>query len=78
MARFMLRYSGGGVPEQDVAALAADAGVKIVDRTAKMVLLEGQASAAEDLAGKLQGWKLYPEVEYNLPDDRPRIRNQSD
>lgn len=75
MARFVLRYSGAGAPE-DSANIAADIpNVKVIDRSPKMMLVEASEEDAKQLVDRLSGWTLHPEIHYNIPDARKRIGN---
>jgi hypothetical protein len=75
MARFILRYSGEAPPGEDAGIVEADANVKVIDRSPKMMLLEANEDDARQLAARLPGWTLYPEVEYDIPDTGKRIQN---
>jgi hypothetical protein len=77
MARFILRYSGGTAPEEHAALAAAAPNVKIIDRSPKMMLIEADDQDAKDLAARLSGWTIHPEVQYRLPDARKRIANDN-
>ena len=74
MARFVLRYSGAAAPEEHAEIASAAPNVKILDRTPKMMLVEGDEDAARNLASKLSGWTIHPEVQYQIPDTRKHIR----
>jgi hypothetical protein len=76
MARFILRYSGGVPPDEHAGVVDAAANIKVLDRSPKMMLLEGDEDAAKQLAEKLPGWTLHPEVQYDIPDTRKRITNE--
>lgn len=76
MARFILRYSGEDAPEEHDAALAASPLVKVIDRSPKMMLVDANEDDAKQLADRLPGWTLQPEVEYKIPDARKRIANE--
>lgn len=73
MARFILRYSGEAAPDEHAGVVAAAPNVKVIDRSPKMMLVEAEESDAKELAGRLPGWNLYPEVQYKIPDTRKRI-----
>ncbi len=77
MARFILRYSGEAAPDEPAEVVAASPNVKVIDRTPNMMLLEGNEDEARQLADRLPGWTLGPEVQYNLPDARKRITNDA-
>ena len=73
MARFILRYSGETAPAEHADIAGAAPNVKVLDRTPKMMLLEGSEEDAKQLASRLPGWTLHPEVQYKIPDARKRI-----
>jgi len=74
MARFVLRYSGDTAAPQEHAAIAdAAPDLKILDRTPRMMLVEGEEDAARNLAARLSGWTVHPEVQYQIPDTRKHI-----
>ncbi|HUB81097.1 MAG TPA: hypothetical protein VMB03_19975 [Bryobacteraceae bacterium] len=73
MARFVLRYSGNAAPPEHAEIAAATADVKVVDRSARTMLIEGDEDAARNLASRLSGWTLHPEVQYQIPDTRKHI-----
>lgn len=73
MARFILRYSGESAPEEHSVIVAGAPNVKVIDRSLRMMLLEANEDDAKQLADRLPGWTLHPEVEYKIPDARKRI-----
>ncbi|HEX3746069.1 MAG TPA: hypothetical protein VHW09_19140 [Bryobacteraceae bacterium] len=77
MARFTLRYSGGTAPQEHTDLAAAAPNVTILDRTPKMMLIDADEDDAKNLASRLSGWTLHPEVEYQIPDTRKRIVNDA-
>jgi len=69
--RFVLRYSGSGrAPEADVGRIQAHA--RIVDRSSRMLLVEGEVSSVRDLVSELRGWVASEESPVTLPDTRQR------
>ena len=77
MARFILRYAGEAAPDEHAGVVAAASNVQVIDRSPKMMLLEGNEDDARQLADRLPGWTLHPEVQYKIPDARKRIMNES-
>ena len=73
MARYILRYSGDAAPEEHAGIVTAAPNIKVIDRTPKMILLEGDESDARHLADQLPGWTLHPEVQYKMPNTRKSI-----
>jgi len=78
MSRFILRYSGGAAPQEHTDLVAAAPNVKVVDSSPKMMLIEADDNVARNLASKLSGWTLHPEVQYRIPDTRKGIINDVD
>ena len=77
MGRFILRFTGKGEkPAGDVARVRAHKQVKIIDDTARMLLVEAPLGALERLMSDLADWHLAPEQMLRLPDPRPRIDEQ--
>lgn len=75
MARFILRNSGG----EESADLANEfSNVKVIDRSPGMMLIDADEDDARQLANRLPGWTLHPEVTYQIPDTRKRIVNKPD
>jgi hypothetical protein len=74
MARFILRYSGAAAPEEPAGIVESAPNVKVIDRTPQMMLVEASEQDAQQLADRLPGWTLQPEVQYNIPDTRKRIK----
>ena len=76
MSRWVLRYRGEGpITEDDVQQVAESRGVCIVDRSTRMLVVEGDEVAIRSLAEKLSGWIAAPEdVRYSIPDPRAKIR----
>lgn len=71
--RFVLRYEGqGAAPEPDVVRIAEQPGAAVVDRSERMVLVEGDEATLAALVEGLPGWAIAPEREYSLPDPRRR------
>jgi hypothetical protein len=73
-ARFILRYRGSGTkPASDAAQIRASAGVKILEETDTMVLVEGAEADLRALVSGLQGWAIAPESMVPLPDPRLKV-----
>ena len=75
MPRFILRYSGATAPEEDVKIAAGSSNIKVIDQSPRMMLVEGAEQDAKQLAARMPGWTLHPEVEYKIPDARKRVVN---
>ena len=76
--RFVLRYSGPRTAAADPARLSARlgaaAGVKVLDESPRMLLVEGSRPALDRALKDIEGWEVIPETTTPLPDPRPRIR----
>ena len=79
MARYILRYTGAGpVPVADMSRIEARDGVRVLDRSGRMVLVELESAVAHGLSGELSGWVVEPEVTHPVPDTRPAPRHSPD
>ena len=73
-SRFVLRYRGEGrQPEADVARIRDLAGTRIVDASARMLLVESEATPLQELLNTLPDWVMAPERQYEVPDTRKKI-----
>lgn len=73
MSRFILRYSGAGTaPLELTERLREIAGIKVLDSSARMFLLEGSRADLDCAVKDLAGWQLIPESFTPLPDPRPK------
>ena len=73
MSRFILRYSGAGTaPLELTERLREIAGIKVLDSSARMFLLEGKQPDLDRVVKDLAGWQLTPESFTPLPDPRPK------
>lgn len=71
MARYILRYTGSGAgPAADAASIEARDGVRVLDKSGRMVLVEAADDVARKLAGEMPGWVVEPEITYPVPDTR--------
>lgn len=74
MTRFILRFSGTGIaPVELTKRLRSIAGIRVLDSSTKMLLLEGNQSDLEREVLDLPGWQLIPETTTPLPDPRPKL-----
>jgi hypothetical protein len=75
MARFILRYGGdGAAPSEHVRGIAATSGIRIIDQSSKMLLVDGNESALQEKVRGMAGWSVHPEQQYPLPDTRHTIK----
>ena len=74
--RFILRFKGKDttLPEAQVTRLKAVPGVRVVDRTGRMLLVESpSASKLKGLIDPAQ-WLVQAEQKLTRPDPRPRVK----
>ncbi len=75
MARFILRFTGPGeVPREDLARIRALPGAKIIDSSARMLLVEAPLDRITQLLRDLSNWTISPETFVSIPDPRPKPR----
>ena len=75
MQRYILRYgNAASAPDADVKALRATQGVRVVDRSPNMLLVEADEGALRKQVDGLNGWSMHPEQQIPLPDTRQKIR----
>ena len=78
MSRFILRYSGAGTALPELTErLREIAGIKVLDSSARMFLLEGKQPDLDRVVKDLTGWQLIPESFTPLPDPRPKLGRRS-
>ena len=72
-SRFVLRYRGAGpLPEDDVARVAELPAAVLVDASPRMLLVESDGDALQQLVDSLPDWVMAPEQGFPLPDTRKR------
>jgi hypothetical protein len=76
MARFILRYQGAGTkPQSDVKKFSGLSNVKLVDESAKMLLVEAPTQESlVDAVSDVEGWAICPECSIELPPPHPKLR----
>jgi hypothetical protein len=74
MARFILRASGASPQDENVEGAVQTSNVKVIDRAPNMMLIESSEEAANELVQRLPGWTVNPEIRYEIPDTRKRIK----
>ena len=75
MARFILRFTGPGeIPRDDLARIRALSPSKIIDRSARMLLVEAPLDGIAQLLPDLSHWTMSPETFISIPDPRPKPR----
>jgi hypothetical protein len=75
VSRVILRYSGTGpVPPSDLDRIRTLPGVRMVDDSARrMLLVELAEGSLETVKARLPAWLVVPEVVVPLPDTRHRV-----
>jgi hypothetical protein len=75
VARFILRFTGPGeVPREDLARIRALSPSKIIDSSARMLLVEAPLDRITQLLRDLSSWTISPETFISIPDPRPKPR----
>lgn len=75
MARFILRFTGPGeVPRDDLARIRALPAAKIIDNSARMLLVDAPPDGITQLLRDLPHWTMSPETFIGIPDPRPKPR----
>ena len=71
----MLRYRGAGpTPDADVARFQELADAEIVDSSGRMLVVEATPGPLRDLVDSLSDWVMGPDMSYQVPDTRKRVR----
>jgi hypothetical protein len=79
MSRYILRYKAPGTkPRSDLRRIRSAAGVKIVDESPQMVLVEGDEDRIKHLGNDLSNWLVTPETQIPIPDTRFKIKRSID
>jgi hypothetical protein len=75
-SRFILRYRGKDpYTAADVEQLEATPRITVLDRTPRMLLVEGDEAQLRKLIGSMPSWAMTPERTIELDDPRPRPRS---
>ena len=73
-SRFVLRYRGqGAAPDADVAKVAELPSAAVVDASPRMLLVESDPDALQELVDALPGWVMAPEQHFPIPDTRKKV-----
>jgi hypothetical protein len=74
MSRYILRYAGlQSAPTDHVRGIRATPGLKVIDESPKMLLVDGEESALHATLKGMDGWSIHPAQDYQLPDTRKKI-----
>ncbi len=75
MSRWILRYAGASAPPAEHReTILKDSGVRVVDSSSRMFLVESDQRRLTALLKNLPGWAMSEERSYALPDPRPKLR----
>lgn len=78
MRRFILRYRGEGARPQDaVEKIRAIGGASVLEDSARMLLVEAPEQELRQALGSEADWIVAPEVTYEVPDTRKKVRKPS-
>lgn len=75
MSRFVIRYRGtGNRPSQVVDRVRGVDGVRVLDDSGRMLLVEGPEAPLQHIFSGEKDWVLTPERFMKLPDPREHIQ----
>jgi hypothetical protein len=75
MAKFIVRYVGEGPrPSADAERIRTAPGVKVLDDSSRMMLVEASEAGLRQVVGSMPGWTWSPERSIRLPNPRPKPR----
>ncbi|HJV08286.1 MAG TPA: hypothetical protein VJ653_01335 [Acidimicrobiales bacterium] len=78
-SRFVLRYRGDGPkPAEDVARVRGLTDAVVVDSTSRMLVVEAEPGPLRDLVDGLGDWVMGPDMAYEVPDTRKKVRRPPD
>lgn len=73
MSHYILRFRGkGSIPEGDLERISGANGIKVLDKTARMLHVEGSYEAVTSVTKTLVDWLVSEEIVVKLPDARKR------
>ena len=71
--QLILRYSGKEISAQDRSRIESLKGLKVLDSSEKMLLVEGDEAAVKALIATLPGWKVFPHAVLGFPEEPPQV-----
>jgi hypothetical protein len=75
MGRYILRYGkASAAPTAHVQSIKATDGLRLLDESPNMLLVDADEGTLRKKLGELQGWSLSAEKTVPLPDTRHKIR----
>ena len=76
MSRYVLRFTGNGLPTaEEIDRIATHPSTHILDSSPRMLLIEVPDETLKHLASILADWTISPERHYGVPDPRPVPRS---
>jgi len=79
VSRFVLRFSGSGTkPPSDVDLVRGQSAIKVIDESARMLLVECDEKTVEQLRRTLSDWQINDETPVTTPHPTPLIKRQID
>jgi hypothetical protein len=71
MSRYILRYhKSSSAPADEVRHIRATPGLKVIDVSPQMMLVDAEEPVLHDKMKTLTGWTVHPEQGYSVPDTR--------
>lgn len=75
MSRYILRYVGSqSAPPEHVESIRATPGLRVLDQSPKMLLVEADEPSLRARLEGMPGWSIHPEQSYPIPDERKKIK----
>ena len=79
MSRFVIRYNGPGTkPPNDVDLVRGQSALKVIDESARMLLVESDNGTIDHLRRNLSDWQITAETSFTIPDPRHQIKRPID
>ncbi|MGA8312858.1 MAG: hypothetical protein WB755_22700 [Terriglobales bacterium] len=74
MSRYILRYGGSqSMPAEHLNSIRSTPGLKVIDESPKMLLVDGEESALREKLKEMPDWSIHAEKGYPLPDTRQKL-----
>jgi hypothetical protein len=79
MSRFVIRFNGAGAkPANDVNLIQAHPALKVIDESARMLLVESDAATIDHLRRNLSDWQITAESSFSLPETNRQTKRSID
>jgi len=59
--------------DEHVEDIRSTPGLRLIDQSPKMLLVDGEESALRQKLKGMPGWTMHPESEYPMPDTRQKL-----